>query len=410
MSPLEDFLVIDITQNVAGPFCTQILADLGADVIKVEPLGDGDSTRQWGPPFWNDESAIFLAFNRNKRSIALDLKSEYGRQILRRLLTKADVFVHALRPEAALRLGVDAESVRAQHDDIIISELSAFGRRGPLRNDPGYDPLLQAFTGLMSVTGQPAGSPVRLGTSIVDMGAGMWSALGIVAALLSRSRGRPVVNVETSLFETAMAWLPYQIAGFLATGQAPGRWGTELQMLMPYGAYQASDQCVVIAAGSDAIWKRLCHAVDAPRLIEDERFKTNPARVENRTELREVLESILAADTATHWASTLRSHGVPSSLINDVPAAVAHAQTDAAGILQPIDHPLNPDLRLVRLPLRFDGMLAQEPHRPPALGEHTREVLSDLAFTVEEINDLVARGIVGLDEGTCDDAERGNIS
>lgn len=394
MQPLGPFRIVDITQNVAGPFCTQVLADLGADVIKVEPVDGGDSTRQWGPPFWEGEAAMFLAFNRNKRSIAIDLKAPEGRMVLERLLATADVFVHSLRPAAARRLRLDAESLNGRHKKLIVCEVSAFGTSGPLRDDPGYDPLLQAFSGLMSVTGQPDAHPVRVGTSIVDMGTGLWAALGIVVALLDRARAGVGRVVRTSLFEVAMAWLPYQIAGYLATGQPPRRWGTELSMLAPYGAFKTANGSLVIAAGNDSIWRRLCIAIGQPELADDERFRTNPDRVRHRDDLRKALESGLHAATAQEWEQRLRVAGVPASVVNTVAEAIRHPQAEAMQILQPFQHPQIADLRLVRMPLTFHEEESEGDEGPPLHGEDTEDILRGSGFREEEIVALVNAGVV----------------
>lgn len=393
--PLNGCSVLDLTQNVAGPFCTQILADLGADVVKIESVDAGDSTRQWGPPFWGPESTMFLAFNRNKRSISLNLRQKEAQQIIERLLDRSHVFVHSIRPSSAERLGLDAATLRQRYPKLLVCEISAYGKTGPLAETPGYDPILQGFCGLMSVTGHEGSPPVRIGTSIVDMGTGLWAALGIVAALLQRAKGSSVGSVSTSLFESGLAWLPYQALGYMATGQIPRRWGSELPMLAPYGAYATSDEAIMIAAGNDAIWRRLCKVVDPTGgLLKEERFSSNPRRVAHRNELREVLERLLVAANAATWIDRLSREGVPVGAINDVATVLSHPQTEATGMLSHLAHPEIPDLPLVGIPLEFDAHRPPVDIPPPSLGQHTDTLLRELGFSEEQLESLSARGAI----------------
>lgn len=393
MQPLSDVHVVDVTQNVAGPFCTQILADLGADVIKIEPFA-GDSTRLWGPPFWHGESTMYLAFNRGKRSVALDIGKPEARQILDHLLQRADVLVQSLRPPAARKLQLDNESLTEIYPDLIPCALSGFSPAGAMKDHPGFDPLMQAFTGLMSITGEPQGNPTRVGTSIVDMATGMWAALGVVSALLARLRSGTSPKVATSLFESAIAWLPYQIIGYLASGARPMRWGTELAMLVPYGAYQARDGFLVIAVGTESLWVRLCGALDRPDLVADSRYASNPSRVENRETLRVALEEVLAKKTVEDWVVILEQAGIPASPINEIPDVVEHPEMQASRMLQSANHPMIPDLELLRSPVSLDGRHSYSEFPPPLQGEHTVEVLVELGLSVERIQQLIAEEII----------------
>lgn len=392
--PLSAYRVVDITQNVAGPFCTQILADLGADVIKIEPL-EGDSTREWAPPFWDQESTMFMAFNRNKRSIALDLKRDEARELLDRMLENADVFVQALRPATAKKLGLDPKTLNRRHRHTLVCELTAFGAGGPLVDRPGYDPLLQSFSGLMSITGSEGAAAVRVGTSIVDMGAGMWAAIAIIGALLQKKDGNSGVGVvTTSLFETALAWMPYQILGFLATGEPPKRWGSGLAVLAPYGAYQTADQAIMIAVGSHKLWVTFCDALNRRELVNDERFASNAVRVRNRDALRIVIEEALSVDTAAAWVEQLTAAGVPVTTVNSIPEVLEHPQTEAVDMLQV--GLLHDDFPLVGVPLSLDGQRPVPRTRPPKLGEHTKELLSrDMSLSDDEITRLESIGVIG---------------
>jgi formyl-CoA transferase len=392
-APLSSVRIIDATQNVAGPFCTQILADLGADVIKVEPPA-GDSTRGWAPPRWSEQSVMFAAFNRGKRSVVLDLRTPEGRDLLDRLLERADVFVSALRPSTAKRLRLDPETLKATHAGLLVCEISAYGHDGPLAEDAGYDPLIQAFSGLMSLIGVEGSPPVRVPTSIIDMATGMWATIGIIASLFAQRGSRDHGDlVQTSLFESAIAWMPYQIISFLATGEPPRRWGSEFATVVPYGAYETKDRPLMVAVGSESLWRSFCAALGRDDLTDDPRFGTNANRVSNRVELRKIIEGRLKTETASVWSDLLTRAGVPANVLNALPEVLEHPQTAATGMLQVPD---GEQLPLVGLPVSIQGVRPPI-RRPPAhLGEDTSSVLRDeLHLTTDEIDGLAANGIIG---------------
>src|SRR5436853_5047735 len=314
-APLAGLLVADLTQNVAGPTCTQILGDMGADVVKVERPGRGDDARAWAPPYWGRESAIFMALNRNKKSLALDLKSEGGLEILKRLVTRADVFVQSLRAGVIEELGLDFAGASRLNPRLVYCSITAFGTSGPLAALPGYDPLMQAYAGLMSVNGHPGQEPARVGTSIVDMGTGMWAALGVVAALRERDRTGRAVEVTTALFETALMWMSYHAMGYLASGAVPQPQGSGTAMIAPYQAFPTADGFAMIGAASDALFARLAAALGCPEMVEDGRFKDNPARVSNRVALVEALSARTRERKAAELVETLRVAGVPAAPI-----------------------------------------------------------------------------------------------
>jgi crotonobetainyl-CoA:carnitine CoA-transferase CaiB-like acyl-CoA transferase len=325
--PLDGVRVVDVTSSLAGPYCTEILAALGADVVKVEHPQRGDEARAWGPPFWQDGSVMFYAANMSKRSLALDLKR--GRQILLRLVERADVFLQSLRPGTAKRLGFGAEELRALNPRLVHCDIGAFGRAGPLRERPGYDPLLQAFGGIISVTGEPDRPGVRVGTSVVDQSTGMWAALGIVAAL----HGGGGRTVDVSLFETAVALLPYQVTEYLGTGAVPTRHGTAFPLIAPYQVFHARDGDLLIAAANDGLFARLCQALGRPELAADPRFATNPARIRHVEALKEAVEAVLRAAPAAHWVAVLEAAGVPCSPVHTVADAVEHPQVQARNMV-----------------------------------------------------------------------------
>jgi crotonobetainyl-CoA:carnitine CoA-transferase CaiB-like acyl-CoA transferase len=392
--PLEGILVVDLTQNVAGPFCTQILGDMGAEVVKVERPGRGDDARAWAPPWWGDESASFLAFNRNKRSLALDLKREGGLEVLRRLVARADVFVQSLRAGAIAELGLDVTAATALNPRLVYCSITAYGTRGPLASLPGYDPLMQAYAGLMSINGHPGGAPARVGTSIVDMGTGMWAALGILAALRQRDATGRAVEVTTALFETALMWVSYQAMGYLGSGEVPQPQGSGTAMIAPYEAFATADGYVMIGAASDALFRRLATALDLPELTRDPRFVDNPARVRHRTAVVEAIAGRTRGLKSAELLERLRAAGVPSAPILTLDQVVQEPQTQASGMLVGAPHPRLRDYRSIGLPIQWDGRRPPVRRVPPRLGEHSADVLTALGYTLDDVRSLKSRGLV----------------
>src|SRR5690349_4659862 len=304
---------------------------MGADVVKVERPGRGDDARAWGPPFWGRESATFMAFNRNKKSVALDLKREGGIEILRRLVARADIFVQSLRAGAIDELGLDFAGATRLNPKLVYCSITAFGTDGPLASRPGYDPLMQAYAGLMSVNGHPGQEPARVGTSIVDMGTGMWAALGIVAALRERDRTGRAVEVTTALFETALAWVSYHAAGFMGAGEVPEPQGSGTAMIAPYQAFATADGFAMIGAASDALFRRLVAALDAHELGADPRFADNPSRVRNRAALVAALTALTRPLKTAELLERLAAAGVPAAPILSVDRVLDEPQTAASG-------------------------------------------------------------------------------
>ena len=364
-APLRGLIVIELGHSVAAPFAGEVLADLGAQVVKVENPNGGDDARNWGPPFWFGASATFQSLNRNKASVTLDLKSPDGVAGLKALMAGADVVIQNMRPGLVQRYGIDAETVRSEHPRLIYFNLGAFGDVGPLRDRPGYDPLMQAFAGIMSVTGEPGRPPVRVGPSIVDMGSGLWGAVGVLAALCRRQMTGQGCTIDGSLYETALAWMTVPIANALASGVEPGRSSSETAMLAPYKAYETSDGHVVIAAGNDNLFQKLCGVLGATDCATDARFQTNADRVANRQTLNELIEAITRMRSSDHWVDALTCVGVPCAPTQGVYQAIAHPQTQALGIISPTPDGL---MNLVRMPLRFDGERPLIRSAPPALG------------------------------------------
>lgn len=382
--PLEGVRVVDVTSSLAGPYCTEILAALGASVVKVEHPQRGDEARAWGPPFWEDGSVMFYAANLSKRSLALDLKR--GREVLLRLVDDADVFLQSLRPGTAQRLGFGADALHARNPRLVCCDIGAFGRVGPLRERPGYDPLLQAFGGILSVTGEAGRSGVRVGTSVVDLGTGMWAALGILAALYAGGSR----TVDVSLFETAVGFLPYQVTAFLGTGAVPQRHGTAFPLIAPYEVFHTRDGDVMIAAANDGLFARLCEALSLEELVSDARFATNPDRLQRRDELAGLIQVRVAERSSAELLTLLADAGVPAALVQDVGEVARHEQTAALGLIQDVPEPT------VALPLSFDRERVAHRAPPPRLGEHTAAILGELGYTGGEIAALEAEGIVRI--------------
>ncbi len=387
-TPLNGLRVLDLCQNLAGPYATQILADFGADVIKVEPPG-GDPARLWGPPFMDGESPLYLCANRNKRSVVLDLQAEAGREALRRLARRSHVFAQAFRSGVMERLGFGYEEVRALRPDVIYVSVTAFGTAGPLREHPGYDPLMQAYAGLMSVTGHEGAPPARVGTSLVDMGTGLWTAMAVLAEAGRRgwSGGRSAgveaeaeaVHITTSLLDTSLAWMAYHLQGHLATGRVPGPSGSGLGMIAPYEAFPAADGNVMIAAANDGLFRRLCGALDLAQLAEDPRFAANADRVAHREGLVAVLTERTRRLDSAELVRRLRQAGVPCAPIQDVGQVVRDEQVAASGMLRRVaEREAYVD---VALPVRWDGERADARRAPPAAGADTAEVLAEIGMT-----------------------------
>jgi crotonobetainyl-CoA:carnitine CoA-transferase CaiB-like acyl-CoA transferase len=371
--PLAGIVVIEIGHSIAAPYAGMILGELGAEVIKVENPKSGDACRGWGPPFLEGAATCFHAVNRAKHGITVDLTDPADAARLRALiLERADAVLHNLKLGALDKYGLGGAAMVAAKPSLVWCNLGAFGAVGPLRDKPGYDPMMQAYSGLMSLLGEDGRPPVRVPASIVDMGAGMWSVIGILAALQERGRTGQGGIVETSLYETGLAWMSIYLAGFLANREIPARHGSGVDMIVPYQAFAAADGYMMVAAGNDNLFRRLCAVLDRPGLAEDPRFRSNKDRVAHRQELVPILSEIFASKERAEWAAMLEAAGIPNGPINTLDQVVADAQTEALGIIQ---RKPGSELGLVGLPLSFDGERPPFTKAAPELGEDNGSVL-----------------------------------
>lgn len=396
MSMLAGQRVLDLTQNVAGPYCTQILADLGAEVIKVERPGAGDDTRHWTPQVGEALSATYATLNRGKQSLALDLDHPQGQALLRRLLRPDDIVVHSLKPGSAELRGIGFEDLQPLCPGLIYCALSAFGNIGPLSGLPGYDPLIQAYAGVMSVNGHAGQPPARVGVSMVDMGAGLWSVIGILAALARRKDDGRGARVDTSLLETGVAWMTNPIANYAASGQLPRRMGSATAMLAPYEVFETSDAHVFIGCGADRMFQKLAAALALPALGQDPRFVRNADRVLHRDALHAAIEAFTRTRSAAQVVERLRAAGVPVSAVNDLSTLLADEQVQSLGLHRslPADTPSGQPLTAVGTPIRIDGERFFDAHLSRSVGEDTRAVLQQAGLSHDEIASLALTGAV----------------
>jgi crotonobetainyl-CoA:carnitine CoA-transferase CaiB-like acyl-CoA transferase len=364
-SPLAGIVVLELGHSVAAPFAGQVLGDFGAEVVKVEKPG-GDDARGWGPPFVDHASATFQSLNRNKQSVVSDLRDPEQLGRLHAFIeSRVDVVLQNMRPGQVEALGLDASSLRERKPSLVYCNLGAFGSVGPLSQRPGYDPLMQAFGGIMSVVGEPGRPPVRVGPSIIDMGAGMWAVMGVLCSLMRRRDTGVGTVVDVSLFETATSWMTMYAAQYLASGEPPGKNGSGQAGIVPYRAFRTADGDLVVAAGNDALFSRLCEVVGEPQLAGDPRFAGNPQRVRHAGALYEILEARFAAHGNDDWIARLDAAGVPCAPVQDVAAMLEHPQTQALGILQAVP---GSSIPMIGLPIRFDGLRPQPRSASPPLG------------------------------------------
>ena len=392
---LEGFTVVDFTRVLSGPYCTMQLADMGARVIKIEQPGTGDDTRAWGPPFVHGESAYFLSVNRNKESLTLDLKHPAARRVLDPLLARADVLVENFRPGTMTRLGLGYEQLAERFPRLVYCAISGFGQTGPRRTEAGYDAVVQAEGGLMSITGAPDGQPFRLGVAIADIVSGMFAAQGVAFALLARARTGTGQLVDVGMLDATTALLTYQAGNYFATGETPGRLGNRHPTIVPYETFEASDGDFVIAIGNDEQWRRFCRIAELDAMGADERFATNRARVANYDALRARIAARLKHETRDTWVARLRAGGVPCGSVRDIAEVLTDPHLAARDMIQQIEHAVAGIVRVTGVPIKLSSTPGAVRTPPPLLGEHTDTILhEDAGLSAGEVRALRESGAV----------------
>jgi crotonobetainyl-CoA:carnitine CoA-transferase CaiB-like acyl-CoA transferase len=393
MKPLRGMRVIDLSRVLAGPLCAQNLADLGADVIKVEAPGNGDESRGW-PPSRKGMSTAYASANRGKRCITVDLKDPRGLEIVRRLVRDGDIVIESAATGVSQRLGVDYDSLKAVKPDLIYCTISGFGRTGPLAEARGYDMILQAYTGIMDLVGDPDGNPARVPFSPIDQTTGHHATVGILAALLRRGITREGAYIEVSLYETAISFLGYLLQAYWEDGKLPRRNGSRHGGIVPYEAFACRDKTILLGVANDKLWRSFCGAFGISELADDPRFAANAARVANRQETVAIVKDILAPLKAEDVLARLRAIGVPCSPINNLQDLLDEPQTAALGMIGRLSHPVVGEMNVVGMPIQFDRQSRNFGAMPPLAGEHTREVLLSLGYAPDEITSLGEAGVV----------------
>jgi crotonobetainyl-CoA:carnitine CoA-transferase CaiB-like acyl-CoA transferase len=396
--PLAGITVVDLTRILAGPYCTMMLGDLGAEVIKIEPPR-GDDSRGWGPPFVSGESAYFLAVNRNKKSVCVNLKSDGGKDVLNRLIQQADVLVENFRPGTLERLGFGYSQLESGRPSLVYCSISGYGHTGPWAERPGYDAVMQGEAGWMYLTGEPGGEPLKVGASLADVFTGMMAGQGILAALVERAKTGRGKKVDIALFDSVVSTLCYQAQGYLLTGREPERLGNRHPSLTPYETFETQDGHLILGVGNDVLWQRFCLAVGRPDLDEP-RFRTNAERVENHPDLESRLQDLFKSKPTQHWIEVLESAGIPVGRVRSVAEVFKNPQVEPRQMLIETEHPAIGSMKMTGNPIKMSGCGGRPVSPPPMLGQHTGSVLSSrLKMSPEQIEALERSGAVRLYRG-----------
>lgn len=392
--PLEGIKVLELSRTLAGPFASMQLADMGAEVLKVEQPGLGDETRSYIPPELSGQSTYFMSLNKNKRAITLNLKTEEGREIVKKLAAEADVLIENFRNGTMEKFGLGYDVLKEINPRLVYCAVSGFGRTGPMKDEPAYDLLMQGFGGLMSVTGEPGQAPVKVGFSIIDLATGLYAALGTMLALFSREKTGKGQYVEASLLDSVVSLSNYLGQAVLATGEAPGRWGSAHPTLVPYQAFETKDGYVIIAVPNDGLWRKMCDALELTELKDHPKYAINVNRVANREELVGILTEYTKQKETSEIIERLKKAGVPSGPINNIAKLLAHPQVHARDLIQEVEHPVIGTMKMLGIPLKLSETPGSVRKAPPLLGENTEEVLGNLGYCKEEIAGLKNKGVI----------------
>lgn len=392
--PLEGIKVLELSRTLAGPFASMQLADMGAEVLKVEQPGLGDETRSYIPPELSGQSTYFMSLNKNKRAITLNLKTEEGRDIVKKLAAEADVLIENFRNGTMEKFGLGYDVLKEINPRLVYCAVSGFGRTGPMKDEPAYDLLMQGFGGLMSVTGEPGQAPVKVGFSIIDLATGLYAALGTMLALFSREKTGKGQYVEASLLDSVVSLSNYLGQAVLATGEAPGRWGSAHPTLVPYQAFETKDGYVIIAVPNDGLWRKMCDALELTELKDHPKYAINVNRVANREELVGILTEYTKQKETSEIIERLKKAGVPSGPINNIAKLLAHPQVHARDLIQEVEHPVIGTMKMLGIPLKLSETPGSVRKAPPLLGENTEEVLGNLGYCKEEIAGLKNKGVI----------------
>jgi len=403
MKPLAGIRVLDFTRVLAGPLCTAILGDFGADIIKIESPKNGDETREWGPPFIDGESAYYLCANRNKRSLTLNLKSEEGIKILDKLALISDVITLNFTPTRIANLNLSYERFKSINERIIWANISGFGLTGPRKEEPGYDIMIQGFSGLMSITGGESDEPIKVGVAIADVITALYTANSIITALYRREKTGKGAKIDNSLLECATSSLVNVASGYLISGKLPKRYGNAHPNIVPYQVFKAFDGYFILAVGNDNQWIKLCKIIARENLVNDERFLTNAKRVENREILIPILNEEFKKKEMNYWLNKLKEYNIPAGPVNTIDKTLIDPQIIDRGLIESVTHPKCGEIKLLRNPIHFHDVDLNIIRHPPLLGEHTSKILKELSYSDPEIEELKAKGVISS-------LEKGNLN
>jgi CoA:oxalate CoA-transferase len=394
MKPLDGIKVLDLTRVLAGPFCTMILADMGAEVVKIERPGKGDDTRAFGPPFQEGESAYFLSINRNKKSITLDLKTEKGIGVIRRMLKRSDVLVENFRPGSLKKMGLDYHTVKKLNPRIVYASISGFGHTGPLRAKPGYDLALQGLGGIMSLTGDPEGSPYKVGVSQADLVAGLYAVQGILLALYAREKTGRGQMVDVGMLDSQISLLTFQAGIYFMTGISPKRKGNQHPTICPYETFKAKDRYLNIAVGNDKLWGKFCELLGLEELRDHPDYATNPVRVKNRDRLFPIIQEVISGKESAHWMNLFEDNGIPAGPILSVEETLNHPQALSRDMVLRVKHTRLGEINQTGIPIKLSETPGSIASAPPCLGEHTETVLKELGYSSKEIESMRSEGVI----------------